>query len=133
MKGAEVFCRRTQRNVLTSEAPPCCTASAFRDAHPVIAFCGVDLSTVPVCCRTHNWKNDSESFSGDIETAVSMGFLKGGDILVPGNAAIHAKGENACLEKWFWETLGVFTLLLPTRTLQWNPNELLQRSLVQFN
>jgi transposase len=131
VKGAEVFCRRTRRNVLTGEVPPCYTASDFRNTNPTVAFCGIDLSTMPVYYQIHDGKNDSEYFSTDIETAVSMGFFKGGDILVLDNAAIHDKGENTYLEEWLWETFGIFILFLPTRTPEWNPTELLWRLLVQ--
>jgi transposase len=132
VKGAGVFCQRTRRNVLTGEVPPCCTASDFRNTYPVVAFCGIDLSTMPVYYRIHDGKNDSESFSRDIETAVSMGFFKGGDILVLDNAAIHDKGENTYLEEWHLETFGIFILFLPTRMPEWNPTELLWRLLVQL-
>jgi hypothetical protein len=131
VKGAEVFCRQTQRNVLTGEVPPCYTASDFRNTYPVVAFCGIDLSTMPGYYRIHDGKNDSESFSRDVETAVSMGFFKGDDILVLDNAAIHDKGDNTYLEEWLWETFGIFILFLPTRTPEWNPTELLWRLLVQ--
>jgi hypothetical protein len=59
-----------------------------------------------------------------IETTVAIGFLKGGDILVLDNASTHGKGDNTYLEEWLWKSFGIFVLFLPTRTLEWNPTEL---------
>ena len=126
-----MFDRRTRRNVLTGEVPPQFTNSDFRNTYAVVGFCGIDVGTDDaVFFRIHNGSNDAESFSMDIEMAVACRFLKGGDVLVLDNASIHDKGENEGLADWLWHRFGIFVLMLPTRTPEWNPIELVWRLLV---
>jgi transposase len=67
-----------------------------------------------------------------IEAAVAVGFLKGGDILVLGNASIHGKGDKQYIPRGLlWKSFGIFVVFLPTRTPEWNPTELVWRMLVQ--
>jgi transposase len=131
LKGAEIYCRRTRRNVLTGEVPPCYTAPDFRNTYTILGLCGIDRSTLPLFYQIHDGTNDAESFSRAIEAAVAAGFLKGGDVLVLDNASIHGKGDNTYLEDWLWKSFGIFVVFLPTRTPEWNPTELVWRMLVQ--
>lgn len=54
-----------------------------------------------------------------------------GDILVLDNAAIHTGKECDALDEWLWEYHGIFVLLLPARTPEWNPIELIWQILVR--
>jgi hypothetical protein len=109
LKGAAIYCRKTRLNVLTGEVPPCFTAPDFRNRYTILGLCGINPSTMPLYCQIHDGTNDANSFSREIETAVAIGFLKGGDILVLDNASIHAKG-NTYLEEWLWKSFGIFVL-----------------------
>jgi hypothetical protein len=135
LKGAAKYCRRTwRRNVPTGEIPSCYTAPAFRDKYTVLGLCGIDRtpSTAPLYYQIYDGTNGAESFSSEIERAVAVGFLKGGDILVLDDAYMDTQGNNTYLEEWLWESFGAFVLFLPTRTPQcWNPIELVWRMLVQ--
>jgi len=131
LKGAEVYCRQTRRNVLTGEVPASFTPSDFRNTYSIIGFCCIDERTTALHYRIHDEPNDAEQFGIEIENALAQGFLRGGDILVLDNAAIHAGGENRVLEDWLWRQFGIFVLFLPTRTPEWNPQELVWLHLVQ--
>ena len=54
-----------------------------------------------------------------------------GDILVLDRAAIHTGGPNTNLEDWLWDNFRIFLLLLPARTPEWNPIELVWNIMVQ--
>jgi len=81
--------------------------------------------------RIHDEPNNAELFAIKIEWALTRGFLKGGDVLVLDNAAIHTGRENRELEDWLWTGYGVFLLYLPTQTPEWNLQELVWWHLVQ--
>jgi transposase len=131
LKGSEVYCRQTRRNVLTGEVPASFTPSDFRNTYPIIGFCCIDERTTALHYRIHDEPNDAEQFGIEIENALARGFFRAGDILVLDNAAIHAGGENQVLPEWLWRRFGIFLLFLPTRTPEWNPQELVWRHLVQ--
>ena len=46
-------------------------------------------------------------------------------------AAIHTGGYNTILADWLWDNYRIFLLLLPARTPEWNPIELVWNILVQ--
>lgn len=94
-------------------------------------MCGIDKDTPALYWRIHNGHNDSDEFSYDIECACIMGYLRPGDVLVLDNAAIHTGKYNKYLEDFVWTEFGVFILFLPTRTPEWNPQELVWRVMVQ--
>ncbi|KAL3779012.1 hypothetical protein ACHAWO_010742 [Cyclotella atomus] len=123
-KGAEVYCRRTRRCVLT--AP-----SDFRNAYSVYGMCGIDESTPALYWRIHTSYNDSVEFSYDVERACCLGYLRAGDVLVLDNAAIHTGKSNKYLDDFVWTNFGVFILFLPTRTPEWNPQELVWQVMVK--
>ena len=116
---------------MTGEIPASFTPSNFRNAYPIIGFCGIDPTTTPVRYRIHEERKDAEQFSIEVETAVAIGFLKGGDVLVLDNAAIHTGKENSVLEDWLWDNFGIFVLFLPTRSPEWNPVEQVWKILVR--
>lgn len=45
LKGAELFCRKTRRNILTGEVPTTTTTPDFRNTYSIIGFCGIDVRT----------------------------------------------------------------------------------------
>lgn len=131
LKGAELFCRRTRRNVLTGEVPPIMTHPDFRNTYSIVGFCGIDCRTTPLRYTIAEGINDAENFAICIELAVIFGWLLPFDVLVLDRAAIHTGGENSILEEWLWDNFRIFVLLLPARTPEWNPIELVWNILVQ--
>lgn len=130
LKGAEVYCRKGRRNVLTGETPAFMVNSDFRNTYSIIGFCGIDKKTPPLSYTIHDEKNDATSFSEAIMAAISEGFFRRGDILILDNAAIHDKGENEGIEDWLWDNHRIAVMYLPTRSPELNPIELVWRSLV---
>lgn len=131
LKGAELFCRRTRRNVCTGEIPPIMTHSDFRNTYSIVGICGIDPRTTPLRYSIAEGINDAENFALQIELAVLVGYLQFGDILVLDRATIHTGGTNTILEDWLWDNFRIFVLLLPARTPEWNPIELVWNILVQ--
>ncbi|KAL7502194.1 hypothetical protein ACHAXN_000223, partial [Cyclotella atomus] len=130
-KGAEVYCRRTRRCVLTGDVPAIIAPSDFRNAYSVYGMCGIDESTPALYWRIHTSYNDSVEFSYDVERACCLGYLRAGDVLVLDNAAIHTGKSNKYLDDFVWTNFGVFILFLPTRTPEWNPQELVWQVMVK--
>lgn len=131
LKGTKIFNRKVRVDPITGEVQPIYTDPDFRDTYTIIGFCGVDTSTTPFFFNINQFTNDSETFSIAVEEAIIARFLKPGDILVMDNAAIHVYGENDVLVDFLWEYFGIHVLMLPTRSPELNPIELLWRILVQ--
>jgi hypothetical protein len=115
---------------LDGTVPAVVTASDFRNTYAIYGMCGIDEDTAPLYWRIHTGNNDSDEFSYDIESAIVIGYLRGGHVLVIDNAIIHSGRDNKVLEEWLWKEFGVFVLWLPTRAPEWNPQELCWRFLV---
>ena len=103
----------------------------FRNTYSVYGMCGIDKATPALYWRIHDGNNDADEFSYDIECACIMGYLRQGDVLVLDNAAIHTGRSNKYLEEFIWNEFGVFILFLPTRSPEWNPQELVWRVMVK--
>lgn len=131
LKGAELFCQKTRRNVLTGEVLPVLTDSDFRNTYSIVGFCGIDERVTPVRHAISQGINDAENFSIQVEGAIRSGWLLPFDCLVADNAAIHSGKENEGLEEWLWDKFRIFMLFLPARTPEWNPIELVWNILVQ--
>ena len=131
LKGAELWCRKTRRSVITGDIPPMMTHPDFRNTYTIVGMCGIDLLTTPLFYSISQGTNDAQNFAEYIELAILSGFLKPGDVLVLDNAAIHTGGENTILEDFLWDNFRIFILLLPARTPEWNPIELVWNILVQ--
>lgn len=132
LKGEEIHNRKTRRNTLTGEIPVVHTESDFRNTHSVTGICSIDMShPAALWFQLHDERNDATSFSMCVEGAIKSGFLKRGDILVMDNAAYHTKGDNQGTEDWLWTQCGILALMLPTRSPELNPIELVWRMLVQ--
>jgi transposase len=139
LKGAELFTRYGRRDPLTGEVPEVITDSDFRNTYNITGLCGIDSRAVPVFYNINDNINDSESFAYFMEDAVACGFLQRWDILVLDNASIHVGGENANLEDWLWDGLSpwdgqplrITLLLLPARSPEMNPTELVWAQLVK--
>ena len=129
LKGAEVYCRKGRRNVLTGETPTFMVNGDFRNTYSIVGFCGIDKKTPPVSFLMHDAKNDAASFFDALLQAISEGFFRPNDVLVLDNAAIHSKGDNDGLEDWLWENHRISVVYLPTRAPELNPIELVWRSL----
>lgn len=131
LKGSELFCRRTRRNIITGEVPPIMTHSDFRNTYSIVGFCGIDVRVTPLRYTISQGINDAENFAIQVELAVVLGWLLPYDVLVLDNAAIHTGGENSNLGDWLWDNFRIFVLFLPARTPEWNPIELVWNILVQ--
>ena len=131
LKGREVFNRKVRRNPLTGEIPPIPTNPDFTNTYSLIGFCGIDRRSTPVFCNIHDETNDASEFSIAVELACAVNFFNEGDVLVLDNAAIHCGGDNSVLEEWLWDRFGVLVLLLPPRSPELNPIELVWNTMVQ--
>ena len=123
LRGAELFCKTTRRNVLTGVVAPVLTTSDFRNTHTIIGFCGIDLRTPPVYNYIHDGTNDAQSFSDTLVRGIVLGFFLMYTIIVLDNATIHGAGDNRHLVEWCWETHKILILFLPTRAPELNPQE----------
>ena len=130
IKGAEVYCRRTRRNVLDGTVPAIITPSDFRNTYAVFGMCGINEDTPPLYWRIHNSNNDAIEFAYDIEQALCIGYLAYNDVVVLDNAIIHSGGSNKYLADFCWRHFQVFILFLPTRLPEWNPQELVWKDMV---
>ena len=131
LRGSEVYCRKNRRNPFTGEVPANVVPPDFRDTYCIIGFCGIDLSVSPLRFNITKEANNLLPFLMAIEQAITTGFLKQNDIIVLDNAAIHVGGKNSYLGKWLWDNFRIFLLLLPARTPEWNPIELVWLLLVK--
>ena len=131
IKGAELWCRKTRRNVFSGVVPPITTHSDFRNTYTIIGFCGIDGRVTSTRYGIVEGNNNADNFAIQVQLAVSTGCLLPYDVLVLDNAAIHTGGVNATLEDWLWVNFRIFLLLLPARTPEWNPIELVWNILVQ--
>jgi hypothetical protein len=135
----ELFTRYGRRNPLTGEVPNVITDSDFRNTYNITGLCGIDGRSAPVFYNINDQINDSEVLSFFIEEAVANGYLKRWDVLVLDNASIHIGGENVELDDWLWnglsprdnQPLRILLLLLPARSPELNPIELIWAWLVK--
>ena len=124
LRGSELYCKKTRRNVVTGVVAPVLTTSDFRNTHTIIGFCGIDTRTTPVFNFIHDGTNDADSFSDTLIKGISVGFFFEWDIIVLDNASIHGGGGNKHLVEWCWETFRILILFLPTRAPELNPEEM---------
>ena len=116
-----------RRDPITGCVPANKTGSDFRNTYSVTGFCSFNPEKeVPVYFRIHKNSNDADKFFDTVQQAVHEGYLVEYDVLVLDNAAIHSKR----LSRWLWENYKVLLLFLPTRSPEWNPIELVWRSLM---
>ena len=113
------------------EVPPVLTHSDVRNTSSIVGFCGIDNGTPPVRYSIAPGSNDAVNFAIMSELAVIVGYLLPYDVLVLDRAALHAGGENTFMEDWLRDNCRIFVLLLPARTPEWNPMELVWNILVQ--
>ena len=138
LKGGELFTRMGRRCPLTGAVPDMVADPDFRNTYSIIGFCGIDSRTVPVLYNINMLTNDAIDFSLAIETAIAVGFLQHNDILVLDNAAIHIGAENDVLADFLWDMpspfdgcpMHIYLLLLPPRSPELNPQELVWSQLV---
>lgn len=107
------------------------TPSDFRNTYSVYGMCGIDTDVDPLYWRIHDGNNDSQEFAYDVEVACVIGYLRPGDVLVLDNAAIHSGKDNKYLEDYIWKEFEVLILFLPTRSPEWNPQELVWSFMVR--
>ena len=117
--------------MFTGEVPPVLTHSDVRNTYSIVGFCGIDNRTTLVRSGISPGINDAVNFAIMSELAVIVGSLLTYDVLVLDRAAIHTGGENTFMEDWLRDNCRIFVLLLPARTPEWNPIELVWNILVQ--
>ena len=116
---------------LTGVVPPVMTHSDFRNTYSVIGFCGIDTRTTTVRYGISQGNNNAENFAVQVQLALLSWLLPPHDVLMLDRAAIHTSGKNTTLEEWLWDDFSIFLLLLPARTSEWDPIELVWNILVQ--
>jgi len=129
LAGKEVYKRNVRRNPFNGLVPPLQTNPDFTKNYSLTGFCGIDDRSSAVFCIIHEI-NDATEFALQLELAINSGFFHRGDVLVLDNAAIHIGGENTVLEEWLWSNFEIFLLLLPPRSPEWNPIELVWGTMV---
>ena len=107
------------------------THSDFRNTYSIIGFFGIDPRCSAVRFGISKGINTSENFAVHVQMAVAVGYLLPYDVVVLDRAAIHTGGQNTILVDWLWDNFRIFVLLLPARTPEWNPIELVWNILVQ--
>jgi transposase len=130
LAGKEVYKRNVRRNPFNGLVPPLQTNPDFTKNYSLTGFCGIDDRSSAVFCIIHEEINDATEFALQLELAINSGFFHRGDVLVLDNAAIHIGGENTVLEEWLWSNFEIFLLLLPPRSPEWNPIELVWGTMV---
>ena len=128
LKGS--FSIESPPNHVTGEVEPIMVDLDFRNAYTIVAFCGIDRRATAFDYIIHSGTNDSSTFCFAIDTAISKGFLRYGDILVLDNAAIHHYQDSDDLEESLWDNFRILLIFLPTRSPELNPIKLLWRTLV---
>jgi len=131
LKGAELWCRKTRRNVFTGLVPPVMTNSDFRNTYSIVGFCAIDCRVTPVRYGIGQGNNNAENFAVQVQLGVLSGFFLPYDVIVLDRAVLHTGKGNSILEDWLWDNYRIFLLLLPARTPEWNPIELVWNILVQ--
>ena len=96
-----------------------------------MGFYGIDERAMPLRYGTTEGVNDATNFAIQVQMAVMSGFLLPYDVLILDRTEIHTGGPNAKLEDWLWDNFRMFMLLVPARTPEWNPIELVLNILVQ--
>ena len=139
LKGDSIMRRKTRRHPIEGYVPEVMVTPDFRNRYHLTGFCSINPQTTEsaVWCSLHEAINDADQFAIELEYAVHDRFLRGGDVLVLDNAAVHTGGVNSVLEDYMWEQYGIFVLFLPARVPEWNPQEqvwnLLERKLKQLD
>jgi hypothetical protein len=134
--------KKARRDVLTGIIPATMTDSDLTNRYSFgicrdltnrysFGICSISRQVTPVKFRITKDTVDAELFALEIEDAIVKGFLRAGDVLVLDNAANHTGKENGVLDEWLWEEHQITVLLLPARTPEWNPIELLWNCIEQ--
>lgn len=82
LKGKEIYCRKTRRNVITRRIDPILTASDLTNTYSIIGSCGIDCGSTAVFSMIFKGTNNAESFAMEVDQAIESGFLSSGDALV---------------------------------------------------
>jgi hypothetical protein len=132
LKGKEIFNKLARRDVLTGLVLQTKTDPDLRNTYSIIGMiCGICTRSTPVRYRITDTTVDADLFSMEIESAITMRFLRAGDVLILDNAANHMGKGNSVLKEWLWQEHMVLALFLPARAPEWNPIELMWNSLTQ--
>ena len=117
--------------MFTGLVPPVMTNSNFRNTYSIVGFCAIDYRVTPVRYGIGQGNNNAENFAVQVQLGVLSGVFLPYDVIVLDRAAIHTGKGNSILEDWLWDNYRIFLLLLPARTPEWNPIELVWNILVQ--
>jgi hypothetical protein len=139
LKGAELFTKKSRVDPLTGLIDNRLVPSDFRNTYSIIGICGIDPQVSAMFFRMYQHSIASKEFGLFLEYAVGIGWLLRGDVLVADNAKIHFHGDNKDLEDFMWECpsphdglpLNIKVILLPTRSPELNPIELVWADMVK--
>ena len=81
--------------------------------------------------KIHTFINDSYEFSEFLFETLNNGFIRQWDVVIGDCATYHINGDNTGLDDYLWNYHRILLLWLPARCLEWNPTELVWRSLVR--
>jgi transposase len=132
LKGQDIFNRKNRKNPMTGEIPLMMVNPDFRNTYNLTGFCKIDptIHEQAVWCSIHEDLNDADNFALELEYGIQQGFIRGGQVLVIDNAAVHTGRENTVLQEYLWDEYGIFLLFLPPRAPEWNPMEHVWKHLV---
>ena len=131
LKGAELWCWKTRRNVFTGLVPPVMTNSDFWNTYSIVGLCAIDCRVTPVRYGIGQGNNNAENFVMQVQLGVLLGFFLPCDVIILDRAAVHTGKGNYILENWLWNNYWICLLFLHARTLTWHPIKLVWNILVQ--
>lgn len=100
------------------------TNSDFSNTYSIVGFCTIDCRVSPIRFGIGQGNNNAEYFAVQVQLGVLSRFFLPYDVIVLDRAAIHTGKGNSILEDWLWDILQILLLLLPARSPEWNPIEL---------
>lgn len=126
LKSEELFSKKVRKDPLTGETPPVFTDPDFRNAYNITGFCSINTRKVkPIWFQLFKGINNAAQFYDTCVMARNDGFFEPFDVLLIDNATVHNE-----VAEMLWNTARVHVLFLPARCPEWNPKELVWRSLV---
>ena len=132
LKNSEGLCRKVRRDPLTGVVPPILSRPDFRNTYKILGMTSLDENNpLSFYYKIHIHNNDSYEFSEFLFETLNNGFIRSWDVIIGDRASYHINGDNAGLDDYMWNFHRMLLLWLPARCPEWNPTELVWRSLVR--
>lgn len=127
LRGEDYYSRLVRKSPLDGTAPAIVVPSDFRNTWTITGFCSIDHITKrrATWSRLLAYTNNADEFYRTCQLAGQDGYFQPHDVVVADNATIH----NG-VQKMMWECYRVLVLFLPTRTCEWNPQELVWQTML---